>query len=177
MHFLHTIVPPADPTLLNGVVRTYFNTIRSSCPVTLSWGWESELAFFDDSDGEIIGYSAATPGAAVTGDQSTAYPAPAGAAVTWNTSTVVRGRRLKGRSFIVPMAQAAFDSSGTLSSATVTNHLAAGAALIAGAAALSSPLVVWSRPGPEEDPFPGTHGVVTGVTVRDKVAVLRSRRD
>jgi len=180
MHFRHNIEPPGSPTNLNAAVRNFFNTLASLCPDDVQWNWESELAFFGDEDGEIAGYSPATQPAALVGTQTDGYAAPAGIGIRWMTDAVIRGRRLAGRTFLVPVSRQCFETNGTLVGTNVTTVLAAAASLRTAAAALEMPMRVWSRPLRDEDGDiigPGSSADVTGHAVPDKVVVLRSRRD
>jgi hypothetical protein len=93
-----------------------------------------------------------------------------GASITWLTGGIVNGKRVRGRTFIVPMYSNLYEADGTLSSGAVTLLNAFGTDLVAGG------LSVWHRPtGPGT--ADGSEHLVTGFRLRDKVAFLSSRRD
>lgn len=129
----------------------------------------------EDTTGALVGTWSATGGGTMTGSNTGIVAAGVGACITWKTGGIVTGkkgpRRLRGRTFIVPLAAACYDSDGTIASGALANlvQLADG---IMGA----GPLAVWHRP----TTVGGTNGTSYGVlsnNVRDKVAVLTSRRD
>jgi hypothetical protein len=156
-------------------VRTFFNAWGSFIPNGVSINFPSEIEQFDTNSGVLEGSFSVTPGAVVNGAASTApYSSASGACITWNTAAVVAGRRLRGRTFMVPLAPtSAFQSDGTLAVAGLVTMRSAAQALADDATGM--PLVVWHRPtlGGTD----GLAGVVTGASITDKTAVLRSRRD
>lgn len=125
----------------------------------------------DPANGMLMSSWTASGGGTVTGTSSGTVAGPAGACITLNTVTIFDGRRVRGRLFMVPLAAIAYGADGTLDDGVRGSLVTLGNALMA-----AGPLVVWHRPKPTS---PGTGGwaAVTSVSVRDKVAVLRSRRD
>jgi hypothetical protein len=91
--------------------------------------------------------------------------------ITWLTGLVHQGRRVRGRTFLVPTANQFFDTNGTLAAAFLTNLRTAAAAYIATAV---NP-AIWARPDPGTTN--GAAFAVAAASVADKVAVLTSRRD
>lgn len=129
----------------------------------------------EDTTGALTGvWSDATP-AAVTGGVVPQAAAGVGACVTWNTGGIVTGtrgpRRLRGRTFLVPLANACFDTDGTLTT-VARDDIAAFAADMLAAGGLG----VWHRPTTTGG-SDGTSYAALSATVRDKVAILTSRRD
>lgn len=94
---------------------------------------------------------------------------PAGAVLAWQTGTINRGRVVRGRTFIVPIAKNYFEDDGTLTGEAVTFLIAAGNQLIATNVGFS----VWSRPRLGAG---GLLAPVLSVRVNDRAAVLTSRR-
>jgi len=164
-------------------LRAFFLALASLFPVDVSILVGSNGDVIDDASGELTGAWTTTPVLPVVGTANTFYAAPAGAEVQWNTTTILDGHRLRGRTFLVPLAASAYQSDGTISPAAVT--------IIQNAAntffgASSGDLVVWHRPvvaRPADGSRPavtaraGGHGLVTGTVAVDKTVVLRSRRD
>ena len=99
-----------------------------------------------------------------------------------NTNTVLDAKRIKGRAFLGPIAQSS-DVDGTPDVGLTNQALAFGNKLLDGGAGDFPPLVVWHRPreaseGPPAKAFrAGGSALVENVTVPDKFAVMRSRRD
>ena len=160
-------------------IRTFFAAIQalipSPCTIQVSGSGDT----IEDSTGTLTGtWSSAVP--ALVSCTGTAYAAPAGALVSWTTSTVRRGRILRGRTFIVPLWSGAYTTSGQVAAANVATIQAAATALVS---AFAGTLVIWGRPIMTKPPAPpgvdapGTTGVVTGATAQSKVVTLRTRRD
>lgn len=154
-------------------VFTFFNGIISLLPEDVTIQVQPEAAILDEASGALISYANAdTTPTANNGIASGSYSAPSGALVSWQTDAVARGRRLRGRTFLVPLANSAYEDDGTLASGTVnTINNAAGNLMGDGT---GPALVIWSRP---RDGAGGSIGTVTDHRVPDMAAVLRSRRD
>jgi len=89
--------------------------------------------------------------------------------VRWNTDSIVGGRRLKGRTFLLPIESVNYDSAGTLVTACLNNFQTAANTLEA-----VGKLLIWHRP--QQGGSDGVVGPVTSATVPDRVAWLRTRR-
>ena len=152
-------------------VKSAYANIASSLPTGVTLTIPNTGDIIDDTTGTLTGVWTGSGGGTVTGTSPAQAAAGVGACVGWQTGGIVNGRRLRGRTFLVPFSNVVYDSDGTLSSGclTVVNSFAAGM-LAAG------PLAVWHRP----TSVGGSDGTSYGVTsyrVRDKVAYLSSRRD
>jgi hypothetical protein len=90
--------------------------------------------------------------------------------VDWITDTITNRRRLRGRTFLVPIAGNAYQTNGTLYDSARTALQTAATAFVA---AQSTSFVIYHR-GTGSD---GSNGLVTSAFVPDMIAVLRSRRD
>jgi hypothetical protein len=138
---------------------------------------DSVVEHVEVTDGTLVDSVPITAPAVILGTGTGASPAPCGAAVNWLTGAVHHGHRVRGRTFLVPLAAAAYESNGTLLNSYLTIIRNAAAAYIASAA---NP-VVWSRPtrtpGSPGNNADGAAFTVVASQVNDKVAVLTSRRD
>jgi hypothetical protein len=150
--------------------------------------WNGVAAFFDDgltidfdpiciaveaTTGVLTGAFVGTDPASVTGTEAgDPLPAQTQGLVRLATSTVVGGRRLRGRIFVPGPAEARNDSSG-LPNSTYTSGLTSGFAAMLTAGATASSPVIWHRPTAGAG---GTHGLITGVSAAPTWSVLRSRR-
>lgn len=111
--------------------------------------------------------SVGSPQPALPGTFVSNWSAQLGVLVEWLTATFIAGRRLRGRTYLVPLGNTG-DDDGTLPAGTI-------AAVQAFADAISEvglDFVVWHRP------VSGAGGQLSTITrgvVRDKAAVLRSR--
>lgn len=148
-------------------MRTFFDAIKALIPSTVSITF-AEAAQVYDTDQTLTGEVGFTPPAIVTGTAVGAFAAPVGMVVNWLTALVFSGRKVRGRSFLVPLSSNAFAADGTPSPASMTAVQNAATALLTG-----SPALVIAA---------GSTGAfavaaVTGMSVPDRAAVLRSRRD
>jgi hypothetical protein len=176
MHFLDP-----DPISESGVNQTalrlhnFWDALEVYLPGPVTITLPSVLEEIDTGTGELIGEIPFVPGTVIDGSGSSVFASSTGACINWNTVGIVNGRRLRGRTFLVPLHGSAFDISGTLVDTTRTAIVAAGNALADASVGLGIDLAVWHRPSPG-----GSDGIaagVTGCTVNDRGAVLRSRRD
>lgn len=159
--------------LQRDVVGDFFTAMKASFPQSLRVNIANQGEVYAEGTGELTGYvDDPTSIPAIGGSTGTAYAGPVGGVVNWNTNTVHAGRRVRGRTFIVPLNTTSFDAEGSLSAAAIGN-LQSGALLLVGSAEVTG-FGVWSRP---QNGVPGTFAPVTSSRVPDLAAVLRSRRD
>jgi hypothetical protein len=158
----------SDATVLAGRVRSFFSSINSYLPATARISFPAVAQTFDDF-GVLSGEVALSPQpATISGVGSGAYAGPSGVVVNWLTGVVADGRKLTGRTYLVPLT-GCFDTDGTISSAAMSSILAAAQALAAGTPQLA---VVQRRNGAYTGRF-----TITGAAIPDRACVLRSRRD
>ena len=151
-------------------IKAFFNAIKALFPSGLSWAVPVAGDTIDPTTGTLTGGWADAGGGTVSSTGSGIWAAGTGAYVTWGTTLIVGGRRLKGRTFLCPIFGSAFQSDGTILDAYVVTIQAAADALVAG-----GDLVVWHRPS---SPGSSDGGSITATSaqVHDKVTSLRSRR-
>jgi hypothetical protein len=164
-------VTPSVATAAQGFaddLRAGLATLTGDLPNDVSISFESEARELDVSTGTLVGVHAVDPPSDVAGIGTGVYAAPSGAKVDLNTEGIVAGRRLTGRTFIVPLIGTAYTDGGLIASGTRSRLNTAFEAFRDEVDLYS--LAVWSR----------THGIladVTSVSASLKAAVLRSRRD
>lgn len=161
-----------EAELLAGRVRDSFDELSDLLPTGTRINIEPEVPIIDSDTGVIQSFNSIEAPPQVAAGARDNYAGPAGAVVTWRTADLRNGRRIRGRTFIVPLATQSFQSDGTLVSDSIT-ALRAFADGIMGSS-LDGDFGVWSRPSGGSG---GVFASVTGYTVPDMVAVLRSRRD
>jgi hypothetical protein len=149
-------------------MRTFFDAIKSFIPQGITIGFNETAQIFNVQR-ELTGEVAYTVPATVTGGGIGNYAAPVGLVVNWITGSFFNGRKVRGRTFIVPASNTAFFSDGTLQSSTMSTVVTAAQALAAGTPNLGI------TSGNGVDTFALQN--VTGASVPDRAAVLRSRRD
>lgn len=155
-------------------VRAYFVALQGVTPGFVTWSVSNQVDVLKDDDGSLASSWVVTPQASVAGSGLSSSFSPATAVVgQLLSSTVVSGRRVRGRTYYCPLATGTGDAQGNPAAGTVT-------AMTNGLTALATSLgtaitnVVWHRP---ETPAVGLVVDVTGYGVYGRFGVLRSRRD
>lgn len=126
----------------------------------------------EETTGLLGSFTTAPAGAlsSVSGNTGSGFGAGvAGLVIGWATATVNRSRLVRGRTFVVPLANNMYEADGTLTT------LCIGGANTAAESLISSPngFCIWSRPRG------GTGGKIAPVLshrVNDRAAFLSSRR-
>lgn len=162
-------VPPV------AAIRDAYNMVFNSLPGLTTIQVPGSGDTIDDTTGELVGaWTAATP-AVITGTGSSTAAAGVGACIGWQTGGIVPGtkgpRRLRGRTYVVPLSTDAYDPQGTLTTTALTRL-----GQMADALQAAGPLAVWHRPLTPGSATGNSYGVISH-RVRDKVAYLSSRRD
>jgi len=184
-HFAVAVGDPNDAAaeLATDRVGDAFIAGSGLWPTTFSAAVSGEVEVVEAESGDLVG---TLPGnqQTVAGTSSAGgyYAAPTGIQVTWLTPDIVNSHRVRGRTFLVPLANALNDNNGT-----------PGAPQLALAEAFADAMLdpglndcifgVWARPYPGRTlPTPiaareGSFHGASGSAVPDKFVVLRSRRD
>jgi hypothetical protein len=181
-YFIHS--DPPSTGAQNAVTNTanFWSACATFLPTTVSIVVDPTVKVIEDVTGDLVDViTVGTPPSGVTGTLPGQGPSPAGACVNWSTTTVHGSRRIRGRTFIVPIAALHFNSGGQVGGSAVSGFQAAASAL---RTATGPTLGVWSRPRaadptatPPVTARTGLIGPVTGNSVPSKAVVLRSRRD
>lgn len=165
---------PTDATAAIAAVHTLIDSIKGSLYGTVVAHVQSAVEVHDWVTGVLI---SVVNGTGVTGINctggGTALTAE-GPLLQWRTGTVVSGRMLRGRTYLVPSSSTALDTAGTVTSGTQGTNTGAGNTYAGTTAVTPS---VWHRPTTTPTVTPGTVGAIISCTCPSKVAVLRSRRD
>jgi hypothetical protein len=168
----HTAAPTtaAEAQSAASAFHTFAQTILSYMPNEVSIVGDTEYRVLNDVTGTLTGVFSVSGGTGGSGSDTANYNRAAGARIDWGTNTIVGGRRLRGRTYIVPLGTGAFDSNGLVSAAGIAALANAGANLVDDLDAVQRPLVVWSR-------VYGQTATVTNVQIPPKGAILTGRRD
>lgn len=168
-------------------VDAFIQDIRIFIPAPVTLRVSPDVEELEDTTGELTTVYNASPAAATNGLASggTNYAAAVGAVINWRTGGVRNGRRVRGKTFLVPLSSSAFGVDGTLSDSAITTLSGAAADMVNQTG--NGDLGVYARPTAVKDaqgnPVPGqfnADGVwhaATSFNVPDLGAVLRSRRD
>lgn len=167
--FYHSITGTLPTSAQNGhtAVRSFFSAIVATIPGEVSVTVDPVYQTFEDTSGELTAENTVgTPSQVVVGTSGANYAAQVGVLVEWITGAYINGRRLRGRTYLVPTT--GFDLDGTLS---------------AGALAIFNDAWPWISEDQEDfrvwhRPVNGAGGTSAPIArgiVRDHAAVLRSR--
>jgi hypothetical protein len=156
-------------------VSSFFGSILSVFPNPLKITLQSDVPVIDETNGEMTHIANGGGWSAQQGTGGTAaYSGPSGAVVTWRTAGVRNSRRVRGRTFLVPLAGGIYDVDGSLAGGPLSTIRTAASALVAAGGSSVDP-VVWSRPS-APGASDGIAHIMNAATVNDSVAILRSRR-
>lgn len=171
----------ADATTITGKVRAFFNALITSLPAGVTIQVQQAVPIFDAQTGILFSeISASAQPALVTGTGivTNGFVGGAGAFIGWRTSSIWQGRRVQGRTFMVPLVNQA-ESNGTLTSAAIASLQAAANGLIAP----STPAFgVWAKKyvvnaDQSRTQVDGSFFLATAAVIPDKSGILKSRRD
>lgn len=157
-----------------GKVLAWIGYWRNRIPTAVKTGVDPTVEIVESSTGELQGFMTATVPAAAAGLGTASFSAPSGACVSWYTSTVRNGRRMRGRTFIVPLDTTSYEADGTLISSIVTATPAENAKMYATGG--PAELGIWARPTTKGG-SDGQWALVTAARLNDRPAMLTSRRD
>lgn len=151
--------------------RALLAATASMMPSAVSYNCQSTAQVFSDAgvlQSEVgVGVLPAT----INGSGGTTYPGGVGGVIYWNTGAVNGGHKVRGRTYLVPLANAAFAGDGTLATALVSSLQTAVNTFVGSG---TSPCVntrALGKPGRVN----GTIQILSG-TVKDRTAFLRTRR-
>lgn len=170
----------AGAVAATAAVRAFFQALPAFLSAGITVQVQREIQEYDQATGVLLGeISASVTPAVVTGTAAGAWSGGSGAFIGWKTGQIWQGRRVQGRTFLVPLA-AAYDTNGSLTAGFIAAAEAAGAALIADA---NSTFAVWAKqftkptvPGEKPQQIGGAAFQVQTGVVKDQASQLRSRR-
>lgn len=159
-------------------LRTFWNSLAALIPTGTTLTVPNNGDLIDVVTGHLVGsWSDSVTLATVTGTGAGSYAGNAGMVVHWLTNGVVNGRRVRGRTFVVPTVSTVFGTNGNPTAANITTLTNAGNTLVT---AMESKLVMWARPFTHPTDASknrtGSAHVVTGTRVPTLPISLRSRR-
>lgn len=171
----------AGADAVTGAMRTFLFAFAGYVPSGATIQVAREVAEHDEVTGELIGEisAAATPtiiNGSATG--TTPYSGGSGLFVGWRTGTIWQGRRVQGRTFIVP-AVGVNEANGTLTPTVIAAAQSAADALIASSTTV---FAIWAKRftiGSDGKPHQSNGAAFQTETafVRDQASGLRSRRN
>jgi len=169
--------PTGAQTAVNAV-RAFWAALASNFPDEIRIQVNPVVDTYNAVNGELFSsHVAGTAPAVVAGTSTAGYAGGAGCKVTWNTSQIRNGRRIRGATFLVPMSAAVFTANGTVGGVAISTINTAASNMISALAAGATPMAVWSRPRIVPEPRDGFSTEVLTGSAGTKSAILRGRRD
>jgi hypothetical protein len=151
--------------------RAFLAASAVSMPTGVSYSCQSPAQWYSDA-GVLLGEIAITSlPSSINGSGGANYPGGVGAVVYWSTGALNGGHRVKGRTYLVPFATAAFSTDGTLVPTAVTAIQNAANTFVT---TVPAPAVN-TRKLDQADRGDATYAVIAG-TLKDRTAFLRTRR-
>jgi len=164
----------ADATDCLARFREFWAEISDQMSDDISINFDATCICVEATTGVLTGAFTGTDPSTVTGASADdPLPRQTQGLLQLNTSSVISGRRVRGRLYIPGMVESRNDTSGNPSSGFISDVAGSAAAELLPAGATTSSLVVWHRP---TNGAGGAHAAVTGVACSSSWAVLRSRR-
>jgi hypothetical protein len=156
--------------------RAFAEAIKGMIPANTTLTVDPSVEIIDTATGTLQTVYSVTPPAATvsTASGTITYSAASGAVVTWRTGGIRNGRRVRGRTFLVPIHGNSYQNDGSLDAGYITSINTAATNLRDIGSNID--LCVYGResaPGAAD----GVAHVVTSHSVPDMAAVLRSRRN
>lgn len=158
------------PSAFRAALLDLYSSMTGALPNTVQIKIPTSGEELEDSTGVVSGVWTDGTVSTVTGLNTGNYSKGVGARISWDTPGLTNNRRVRGSTFLVPLAGAAFDTDGTL------NGTFAGTTQVAINAYLGDVLggmVIWTKP---IDAAGGKISEVTAGTIADRTSWLRSRR-
>jgi len=157
------------------MTQTWLAVFRPDFPSVVVTGVDPTVIELDENHGNIEHFWTGTVTAAAAGSQSDVYAAGSGVCINWGTDGVWNGRRVRGRTFMVPIGYSGLATNGSLADGRLTAWRTATNTFAGTGTGVR--LVVWRRPSDFPLLINGGAYDVNQATINDKVAQLRSRRD
>jgi hypothetical protein len=156
-------------------VRAFWSSFATAIPAAYTLTVDPTVELHDQATSNLTGTStAATPPVSVAGTGASSWAAGVGGRMDWLTGSVVDGRRVRGRTFVIPLISTHYATDGTMQDASVTTFSGYGATLLSALTTASSPMVIWTQHKPGSGFSAAT--AVTSCRFADQVSVLRGRR-
>lgn len=160
---------PGQAQTSHDQISTFFGVFASLIPADITVTVSPVYQIIDVATGMITSEdTVGDPSAPIAGAFVSTWSGQVGVLVEWLTGTFIGGRRLRGRTYLVPLGNVG-DDDGTLPGGTISTLQSASAYITQAGAEF----VVWHRPVANAG---GQVSTITSAVIRDHAAVLRSRR-
>lgn len=153
-------------------LKTFLNGIVSFIPTGITLTIQPTAEAHTDAGILTDIVAIGSPPSAATGSATGKYTGGGGAVIHWITGAIHLGHKVRGRTFLVPLAGSAFDTNGTIDNTALLSLRGAADALVA-----STPKLAVSSKKPPDGSGAVLTTVVVSAVINDKAAIMRSRRD
>lgn len=160
----------AGPTAAQGLAtatRALFQSLVAIFPNDISIQFDTEVRELSDA-GVLLDVYPVTPPAAVTGTKTTAFANGTGILVRHSTGVILAGRRILGRTFLVPVAADSFNDAGDVIAGTLTVINTSFATFNTATAAAGANFAVWSRANAATAPVVASAALSRPTTLRTR---------
>lgn len=154
-------------------IRAFFSNRAPLLPNEVTISFDTAADSIEPTTGALIGTAPVTAPAPVTGTGAGVWSAGAGVRIDWLTDAFRNGRRVRGRTFMVPAVSGAFGSDGRVLPAQITATDAAATTMLTALSGANLPLTIWSRP---DTGIGGNMSVVGSAATSGLAATLRGRK-
>lgn len=156
-------------------INAFIQNVAPVIPPSVTMQVQNDIEALDEATGQMQHVWTDDPFPTHPGtNANSTYSGPSGMVITWRTAGVRNGRRVRGRTFLVPASAGIYEANGTIAAAHLTTVQNAANSLLTEPA--SPDLGIWARPT-AKGASDGAWFDVTGATIPDIGAILRSRRD
>lgn len=176
----YTIFYASGNANVQAQLAPFFDAMKLYFPASVRIAIPNTGDIIEEADGRKTGTWGSGSTSVISGTGIGTYSPASGALIKWGTSAFQRGRRVVGRTFLVPLTTSAYDANGQVAATATAAIQAAATSFITTSGGVLS---VWHRPlmdysvKPPVQKLPGAAVPIITATVPVKVAVLRSRRD
>ena len=158
----------ADISSAFAAVATFFSDVKGEVSNQVTWSFPSSGDVIDSATGTLVGAWTETPIANITGSAAGSNRAAGvGVRISWESTQIYRGRRVKGATFLTELGTGSYSPDGTLDSVSLGEIRDAADTLAA-----TGLLRIWTRP----DAQGSAVSTVSSAVVPDRITALRSRR-
>lgn len=166
-------LPGTNLASLQSHIWAFFDSLKGALPNDVTIVGETEVRQIDEVTGQLQAVGTVVPNPNVTGTVTGGWAGGSGCRFDWQTTIIRFGRRVRGRTYIVPLAAGNYDASGNVSAAVRADFIPKAQSLLSNLGLNSTPMCVYSRPQPGR---PGLASPVISVNVPPLAAQLRSRK-
>jgi hypothetical protein len=174
LHFVPNVTGGPTTAEVNAAAassRVLLAASASNMPTGVGYNCATTAQVFTDAGVLMSEVGVTSVPSPINGSGGTTYPGGVGAVIYWNTGSVNGGHKVRGRTYLVPLATGAFAADGTLNTALVSG-LQTAVNTFVGA---NPPPCVNTRTLGKPGRVNATIQVLSG-TVKDRTAFLRTRR-